>query len=414
MFPRRSLVPLEVCERVINAVSLLKVTDNLTIANQELRRNTLLACALTCRAWLFRSRYHLHRDVKMFDKHQLERFVGVLRDTPDIQTFVCTLSTGSRPQRGKIEEWLHLIPLYLAIVLRNLYTLRIHNCDWRALHPSFFMAIKHFTAVTSLTLQTVKLGTSRELVKLVFAFPSLTELTIREVQCIKDRPCRLFKRAKRQLPLQFLLFRRGLIGFPLLQLLDETGSNSLIHSLDMELNPEAAEMGASGGFLKGCIAIRFLFIQIPLVVKECGTSVFLRYAVDSANTTTDHTVFTHVSVEHARHLKKFKYSSILSPSNFAFLVHILGTVPPGAISKIFVKFWGGWNPKLETKMQAMQEIDWNSLDLVLSSTRYSTLTDLCIEIDYLDGLNALPEFLRKQLPRLHKKGVLVEELDIER
>ena len=65
-------------------------------------------------------------------------------------------------------------------------------------------------------------------------------------------------------------------------------------------------------------------------------------------------------------------------------------------------------------MKSLEEFDWTSLDVVLSSSRFKSLSAICIEIDYLNGVDALQEFLAKHLPLLHKRRVLVNELDIER
>lgn len=213
----------------------------------------------------------------MFDKGQFERFIAVLQDSPEVGTFVRTFSTGARPQGRKAEDWVHLTPLYLSKPLCELESLSIQACNWRSLHPSFFMSITHFaTTITRLVLQSVKLGSSRELVKLVFAFANLKELVIREVDCGKVRPCQLFKKWKRTLPLEYLLFRRGLIGFPLLQLFSDTKTNTLIRTLDMELNPEDAEAQVVGEFIKGATSATYLFLQIPLVADKCGETGFLR------------------------------------------------------------------------------------------------------------------------------------------
>lgn len=77
---------------------------------------------------------------------------------------------------------------------------------------------------------------------------------------------------------------------------------------------------------------------------------------------------------------------------------------------MFVKFWGGWTPQLDQKVKALEEQDWAALDTVLSSLRFKSLTSLCIEIDYLSGLKALPDFLEKHLPKAFKRKIFVEEV----
>lgn len=212
----------------------------------------------------------------MFDKGQLDRFVAVLRNAPDIGQFVRILSIGNRPQAGKVKEWGHLIPVYLAIPLRNLKVFIINGCDWRVLHSSFLMNIGKLLTVTRLVIHTVKLGTSRELTRLVFSFPNLQELTVQDVQCTKNRPCQLLKNARRCLPLKFIFFKRALVSYPLLQSLSETESNTSVHSLEIELTPEIQEIGTISEFIKGCTSLRFAFLQVPLGVDKIGEHRLIR------------------------------------------------------------------------------------------------------------------------------------------
>ena len=121
-------------------------------------------------------------------------------------------------------------------------------------------------------------------------------------------------------------------------------------------------------------------------------------------------MYKHLSLENARELAKFKYCCILSPSNFSLFVHVLRTLPPRTVTDLFVKFFGGWTPKLEQKTKALEELDWTSLDGVLSGSRYSSLKSLCVQIDYLSGLEAVPAFLEKHMPKTSKKNLYVDEV----
>ncbi len=265
-----SRLPLEVCERIIDCVPSLKVADNSAHENNKLRRNTLVACALTCRAWLFRSRHHLHFSISIYDKVEFDHFVALLNQTPEIASFVVHLTTGTRAQKDKLQEWSHLVPFSLASPLSKLKTVLFNNCDWRNLHPSFLMMTAQFTSVTRMTLQDLKLGSSRELVQLIFSFSSLIELTVRGVECIRNRSCTLRGRSKRCLPLRYLVFRRGFMGYPLLPMLEETSSNHLLTSMDIELTPEEVELQAVGKFLEGCVSLRFMFFCFKLSVNDIG------------------------------------------------------------------------------------------------------------------------------------------------
>ena len=129
---------------------------------------------------------------------------------------------------------------------------------------------------------------------------------------------------------------------------------------------------------------------------------------------TDPAILQHITLDNAHLLRKFKYMCILTASNLVLLLHILRTSPPQCISEMWVKFWGGFKGNVEAKLKSLEEFDWTSLDVVLSSSRFKALSAICIEIDYLNGVDALQEFLAKHLPLLHKRRVRVNELDMER
>ena len=125
-------------------------------------------------------------------------------------------------------------------------------------------------------------------------------------------------------------------------------------------------------------------------------------------------VYKSLSLSNAICLRRLKFSSNLSPSIFSLLVQMLRTAPIGAITDIFILFWTELAPSPEQKIKALETIDWTALDNALSATRYKALRNLCIQVVYMRGSSALPAFLEQKLPKLHKKGVLVDELDIER
>ncbi len=98
----------------------------------------------------------------------------------------------------------------------------------------------------------------------------------------------------------------------------------------------------------------------------------------------------------------------------ALLVHMLSTVSVPTVTMIFMRLWDGWNPKPDDKIKTLNSFDWSPLDTVLSSPKFRALRGLCIEVGYLRGSSALRSMLERSLPKLHKRGVLVEELDFER
>ncbi|RDX43204.1 hypothetical protein OH76DRAFT_1488011 [Lentinus brumalis] len=78
-------LPIEVCERVIEAV----YNDEYDFVLTSLA--TLSRCALVCRAWRPRAQRILFEHVLLRDKHTLYRFAALLDASPELETYVRTL-----------------------------------------------------------------------------------------------------------------------------------------------------------------------------------------------------------------------------------------------------------------------------------------------------------------------------------
>lgn len=217
---RRDLhVPVEVCERIIDFVDSKSnfgiardrcwsvITSHDPTPNPDMtkdRRRTLVACALTCRAWRSRSQFHLLRVVIIDDKFQLRRLQGILHADPTFSKYVAELALiGKRTDgrlMGDVEQWTS----QLAFTLRDLphvQTLSLITCDWRWPHPTFSVLVSCKASVTHLQLKHVNFATTRELVLLVFLFPNLTSLSLINIFCDKTCPYPKISRVSRTLPL---------------------------------------------------------------------------------------------------------------------------------------------------------------------------------------------------------------------
>ena len=272
-FVVRRMIPLEVCEQVIDAVSTLPAPSNDLNGAWHLQRSTLISCALTCRSWLYRSRSHLHRSILIsgHKRAHFDRFVAILQCTPQVATLVRRVSIYKR--RSKVDTVMHLIPVYLAGRLKNLQDLAIEGFNLRAVHPVFYMAARGFKTVTRLFLFNIDFGSSRELTRLVFSLPSLELLRIASVRFAKLRSCQLFKSFKKKLPLRELWFQDARHGFPILRVLGETNSNCKLDSLDTDFTLEEIEAQEVGNFIKGCPVLKNLSINVRpnWPVLESGT-----------------------------------------------------------------------------------------------------------------------------------------------
>lgn len=175
----RLVMPIEIHERVIDAVR-----TNYT---------TLLQCALTCRAWLPRSRYNLFCRPILRSVVQLSLFLRTLRNHPP---------SGLEPLPTEITEELTLAPAaptvpptfvhsacaLLAGFVPRLKKLNIvfspSQCrNFRYgnrldLPPRMIAYIAQFPALTHLTFRDIELTSFMALARLIVALPSLSALAL--------------------------------------------------------------------------------------------------------------------------------------------------------------------------------------------------------------------------------------------
>lgn len=85
-FPTRSRLPTELCEYVIDWVAARYEPDDWNWKIQQ----TLSACALVCRAWLYRSRMHLYSRITL-QSESLARLECTLRTACHISSFITEL-----------------------------------------------------------------------------------------------------------------------------------------------------------------------------------------------------------------------------------------------------------------------------------------------------------------------------------
>lgn len=225
-------LPVEVCERIIDYVNASFVGFN--HETDKDRQETLSACALTCRDWRPRSQLHLYHFLVLDDPRQFERFTDTLRHNSDLATYICDMSfRGNREGKSfpsGIEHWTSLVSLHLNS-LPNLDRISLKWCDWRNLHPSFFVMVSSVTNITRLWLAGVKVRTSRELVYFIHSFPNVAELRVHDVYCTKVVPYARNKRTRRTIPLQSLITDRNPTPPPESRGPEFETTGALLHSL---------------------------------------------------------------------------------------------------------------------------------------------------------------------------------------
>lgn len=384
-------LPIEVCERVIDFVNASFVGFN--HETDKYRRATLLACALTCRSWRPRSQLHLYRFVILDDRLQLYSWMDSLLHNPELGTYIRDLAIrGNRTSASfpsGTEQWTSL----LSLTLRHLpcfERLTLKWCDWRCLHRSFFVMTSCIPSVTSLTLSSVRLHASKELVHFICSFPNLVELTLHGVQCTNTGPFPLTKRMKQRADLHELSIHGPSCASAgaVLRILHLSSSGSRLRSLKVAARHKPTQLGLNY-FLSGCSALEELDLFFDMEQLKPETQDYVDLS----------------ACPNLQHLQ-IKFSQIPTSSR-SFLPQTLSTIPSTArVQTIKISL-------LEERKDAelLDHIDWDALDSSLDAPKFRTICRVTVWICIWAAISV--DFVEKHLPRLHKRKLLVSELRLQ-
>jgi len=204
---RRPRLPTETCEHIIDFCAY----DSWLYC----RPQTLRACALTCRAWLPRSRFHLYRGISLCNASHYHNFLSTVKANPLLSTFVHELDLGepvtlddekvivTTTTTVPIEDiptkkTLQLTGSYhnnwiLGVIIHLLPLLPV-LCDIRfCCLPTFcgktlvqLSQLRRHKTITSLSLHSCSFGSARDLVRFLSWFPFMESLHVRNVHVAKD------------------------------------------------------------------------------------------------------------------------------------------------------------------------------------------------------------------------------------
>ncbi|KAI0950995.1 hypothetical protein AcW1_008156 [Taiwanofungus camphoratus] len=163
-----SIIPTEVFERIIDLYDTRALED----------RNALMACALTCRSWLPRSRYRLFYSVKVSSLQERGRFSNLITASPSLNDLVRELDIGADSYGARVKV-LGSFPYVLARRLTQVVSLHIVfdlTRDAPSVLPSFPILVSEFTSITKLEMRGVRFSTFTDFGRLVCALPSLRTL----------------------------------------------------------------------------------------------------------------------------------------------------------------------------------------------------------------------------------------------
>ncbi len=172
-------VPLEVAENIIDALG----------ASRD--ANSLRNCALTCRGWHPRARYHLMASICIRSREDLSSILDYFDSTPDIAGAVWSLAL--YPEDHEHSLFLRgAIPIALFSRFPNLRSYRInghafanHSIPPISFYPNSLVGLKAFL-LEELSLTDVVFRTGTELARLLIALCRLRRLDCKDVS-FKDQ-----------------------------------------------------------------------------------------------------------------------------------------------------------------------------------------------------------------------------------
>lgn len=176
-----SIFPTEIYEHIIDAVG-----------HSWKPHRTLRSCALTCRAWLPRSRMNIFRSMSFASvgAEGIHKFSQILDNAPHLQLLVEEVKVsmsdhplGARPQTREAIEILPIILWGKLPVLRALRLSAINrNTAPLALHRLFFPCLSQFSTITTLTLYHVTYSRFGDFAQMLRALRNLRNLECGQVR----------------------------------------------------------------------------------------------------------------------------------------------------------------------------------------------------------------------------------------
>lgn len=171
-------LPTEVCERIIDFVAEESpYYDLFDLWNTDVYE-TLLACALACRAWAPRSRFHLFRflgaSCSQHSPRNVEGLYSMVKRQQYLQQYVEALLV-----KGDDQELptMHTLPLKAPQLLTYLEYLRLAD-GILYLPPASIVAMRQFTMVTQLSLERITFWSAHDLRRVICTMSGLQALEI--------------------------------------------------------------------------------------------------------------------------------------------------------------------------------------------------------------------------------------------
>ncbi|CCL98819.1 uncharacterized protein FIBRA_00824 [Fibroporia radiculosa] len=377
------VLPTEVWEQVIDWMPIV-----------SWYRRDLISCALTCRAWLPRSRIYLYRKVTLRNARHLRAFVQLLKAEVGLNPCVeelhleYPLSSGHPPTR----DFLGLsFPLMLARKLTMIKLLRLSYSGgtwaFRPPVPEFWVAMGEFKSVTTLYLGKLRFPTWTTFGQLVSSLPNLSVLICENITSPLDKytpqafvpgsPVKL-----KHIALQQIDITNNVVG-SLLACTPVSGVERLvIDTIHVEQVEHLAKLlDAAGGSL----------LHLEISVSRGTQKKPLEVAIE------DHRfVMSNTSLQSVRFRRW---------DDGGWIAMLLSHLNSRTISTVTIVF-----NSYEISDWLLDQLDCNRLDEALSQSKYAELQSLVFEYDWslaAGRVRYLEMELQRRLPRAFKREILV-------
>ncbi|KAI0785977.1 hypothetical protein C8Q75DRAFT_773668 [Abortiporus biennis] len=177
-------LPTEVCEQVMD-----KIAEDLLQTNiyfRDVNFSQLTSCALVCRAWLPRSRYHMYRFIRIKSPEDLSMFRAITQQSSCASLRFLGIYPSEFPHpSGKHNEtsplnssWISSIPIQISSAIRQLEVLSISNVDMRNTHPKFNAALSVARTTEIIELCQLTFASFTGLIRTVSSFQKLRTLVL--------------------------------------------------------------------------------------------------------------------------------------------------------------------------------------------------------------------------------------------
>lgn len=389
------IFPIEVFEHIIDECCIGEGEgwyDRESIRDDQ---ETLLACALTCKAWLPRSRFHILRRVAFSDTSQVFKFAHLLDAHPDMANLVQCLNVyEERAYPGRAGHTWHVFA-FLMMLTRRMPVLRslvfegtdIHNISFD--HRSI-ICISAFPAITSLSLSNAKFASVAHLGRLILSIPALRSLACSEVRFRKQGfdVCDLPPQANRLRLTSITL--QDCPNEDVVNLLLATSTGEHFESLDVDLF--AAYYGGSR------------------LLRHSGQGLrTLRMYADAESIKDMTQQLSPCDLSHNINLKELIIDDTASVPASVWIPNLLRTVATSAMQEVTVNFvkarWmASYSPewKILPPYILLSEDDCAAIDGALSRSKFARLRKFRLTLDWHVDV----EPYMACFPRLLRRGIL--------